>query len=351
MSDDSKPQKTKKKKKRRRRRRRTFRFTREGKVFVAVTVGVGLAAVNTGNNLLYLVLGLMLSMLLVSGTLSDLALWRVRIRRRVPARLFANAPSLIEVLLHNGKARFPSYALEVEDRAADEESAERRCFYLKVLARAEQSASYRRVPERRGWLRFEAFVLRTRYPFGLIEKGRRFESPGEVLVYPALIPVDATRTGGGGAGEDIALPVRARSGEIDGVRDYRDGDEARSIHWMRSAALDRLIVREHAREARARVTLLLDEAEPEHDDDDARERWRDDLERAISRAASLADVALSRGTAVEVACRQGRSPLVLPGSSADPIWRFLALLEPVPSADAPSLPASAGRTLVVKGAA
>ena len=74
---------------RRRRANRKFRLTREGRAFLLVTVGVGFAAVNTANNLLYLLLGLLLSLLLVSGVLSDLALWKLRVQRRIPQRLFA----------------------------------------------------------------------------------------------------------------------------------------------------------------------------------------------------------------------------------------------------------------------
>ena len=51
MSDEKPPR-------RRRRGRRYLKFTREGRVFLLVTLGVGTGAVNTGNNLLYLVLGL-----------------------------------------------------------------------------------------------------------------------------------------------------------------------------------------------------------------------------------------------------------------------------------------------------
>ena len=76
---------------------RKFRLSREGRVFLFVTIGVGFAAVNTANNLLYLLLGLLLSLLLVSGVLSDLALWKLKMRRRVPARLFAGAKTIIEV--------------------------------------------------------------------------------------------------------------------------------------------------------------------------------------------------------------------------------------------------------------
>ena len=329
-------------------------------MFLAVTFGVGLAAVNTGNNLLYLVLGLMLSLLLVSGTLSDVALWRAKIERVLPKRAQVGRPSVISLRLSNDKP-VPAYAVEIEDLALDEDHAERRCFFLKVAARGEQTATYRRVPTRRGWLRFERMMLRTRYPFGLIEKGWPQRVPGELLVYPAVVPVDVRRILGGAEG--LGTPDRrlGRGAEIDGLREHREGDEARSIHWRRSAALDRLVVREHAAEARARLTLLLDEARPSFDgfagsagsaadgvvrsagsDEADAAAWDEGFEVAVSEAASLAYAALEAGAAVEVRTRRGASPLVLPGSPADPILRFLALLEPTPSHEEPPLTAPRG---------
>jgi len=339
VSKSSKSRKSTAKTKRnaeKKRRRRAFRFTREGKVFLAVTFGVGLAAVNTGNNLLYLVLGLMLSLLLVSGTLSDVALWRARVERVLPKRAQVGRPSVISLRLTNDKP-VPAYAIEIEDLALDQDHADRRCFFLKVAARGEQTATYRRVPTRRGWLRFERMMLRTRYPFGLIEKGWPQRVPGELLVYPAVVPVDVRRILGGAEG--LGTPDRrlGRGAEIDGLREHREGDEARSIHWRRSAALDRLVVREHAAEARARLTLLLDEARPSFDDEDDARAWDEGFEVAVSEAASLAYAALDAGAAVEVRARRGASPLVLPGSPADPILRFLALLETAPSHEAPPL--------------
>ncbi|MCA9615895.1 MAG: DUF58 domain-containing protein [Polyangiales bacterium] len=325
----------------RRARRRAFRFTREGKIFLAVTFGVGLAAVNTGNNLLYLVLGLMLSLLLVSGTLSDVALWRVRVERLLPKRAQVGRPTVISVKLRNEKA-VPAYAVELEDLAQNEAHAERRCFFLKVASRGEQTATYRRTPARRGWLRFERLVLRTRYPFGLIEKGWPMRAPGELLVYPAVEPVDVRRILGGSEG--LGTPDRrlGRGPEIEGLRDHRDGDEARSIHWRRTAALDRLVVREHAAEARARLSLLLDEGRPTFDVPADASAWDAAFEVAVVEAASLAHAALEAGAAVEVRTRRGSSALVLPGSPVDPILRFLALLETTPLDDAPPLVAPRG---------
>ena len=49
---------------------RRLRFTREGRIIVLLSVGVGFAAINTGNNLLYLLLGWALSFIIASGVLS-----------------------------------------------------------------------------------------------------------------------------------------------------------------------------------------------------------------------------------------------------------------------------------------
>ncbi len=331
MTDGRRPERKKRKKKR---RRRGFRLTREGKIFLAVCLGVGLAAVNTGNNLLYLVLGLMLSLLLVSGTLSDLVLWRVSVARHLPKRLFAGVPMAVELELHNRKKRAPSYALEVVDLAAGETEAPRRCFFLKVRASAKQRAVYRRAPAERGWLRFEEVVLTSRHPFGLIEKRRHRRCKGEALVFPALVPVVLSEIPGLGAGRDDVIDAPGRGADVRGLRDFREGDEARAIHWRRSAALDRFVVRERSREGRGRLTLRLDQARPEG----ASDEWAADLERRISRAASLAQAALADGFAVEIVVRGGRSPMVLGGGPADPIFRYLALLQPVDAAEAADFP-------------
>lgn len=327
-----------------RRRRRSFRFTREGKVFVAVTIGVGLAAVNTGNNLLYLVLGLLLSLLLVSGMLSDLALWRIRIERHLPTRAFAHEGALFEIHLSNGKRRLPSYAIEIEDLAQGEKGAARRCFFLKVGPEGEQRAIYRRTPSRRGRLVMETLVARTRYPFGLIEKGQRHALTSEMIVYPALLETRALPARGPERGDDHPTPRPGPGTEILGLRDHREGDEARSVHWRRSASLDRLIVRESARASRGRLTLMLDRVEPESPVSDA---WLEAFEEAVSEAATRARRGLADGMSVEVLVQGERSPLLAPGAAPDAIWRFLALLESIRAEGAPAWPdAPAGSTVV-----
>ncbi len=57
---------------------RKLTFTMEGKFLVFITLGIGFAAVNTGVNLLYLLMAMLLSIVVASGILSELTLKKLR---------------------------------------------------------------------------------------------------------------------------------------------------------------------------------------------------------------------------------------------------------------------------------
>jgi uncharacterized protein (DUF58 family) len=338
MSDAAEKSKDKKKPKRRARWRRHLRFTREGKVFVFVTFALGFAAVNTGTNLMYLMFGFMLSLIILSGILSEHVLRKLTIDRRLPKRAFAGEPALIELAVKNEKQRLVSYSVEIEDQALNEKN-ERRCYYLKIAPNEEQVATYRRVPERRGPLVFEGFRVATRFPFSLFEKWRELPSDAELLVYPALL-VTPIPFGSGKEEGDQSGVSKGRGTETRELRDYRAEDEVRSIHWKRTASLGRPVVREFEREASLVLSLVVDNGP---------HAANLDLEREISRAAYLVERALARGFSVEVCARGGRSTLLSGGSPPDAIWRFLALLERVERFEELAKPSRGARVIEMRG--
>lgn len=319
---------------RRRRSRRKFRLTREGRAFLFVTIGVGFAAVNTANNLLYLVLGLLLSLLLVSGVLSDLALWKLRITRKLPERMFAGTRSLIDVVAVNEKRWLASVSVEVVDEINATETEPAR--FVRIASGQSERAGYRFEPPRRGLIELGVLRVRTRYPFGLIEKGYTTYEPDEIVVYPRLldqvaaplvrpIPGDAAPTHRTGRGSEFAGSVRF----------YREGDEARDIHWKRTASRGELVVREHEQDTSALVTLRVDNVVPAGTADET--EWRERFEQSISEVATLSAAYLSQGVSVQVEASDTVSPLVAGGTAPDPIWRFLGLLRAI-RPDAPVRP-------------
>ena len=87
------------------------RLTREGRYFLLITFCVGFAAINTGNNLLYLLFGMFLSLIIVSGVMSELSLRQLTVSRRLPPRAQVGRAHLVEIEVYNHKQRIPSYAI------------------------------------------------------------------------------------------------------------------------------------------------------------------------------------------------------------------------------------------------
>jgi len=310
---------------RRRRSRRKFRLTREGRAFLFVTVGVGLAAVNTANNLLYLVLGLLLSLLLVSGVLSDLALWKLQIKRNLPVRLFVGNRSIVDIALLNEKRWLSSVSVDVADEIDGVETEAAR--FLRVAPGTTELAPYGFEAKRRGVFELGTMRVLTRYPFGLIEKGYTMYLPDEIIVYPRLLDRVATPPVRPMSGDAAPMHQTGRGSEFAGsVRFYREGDEARDIHWKRTASRGELVVREHEQDSSALVTLSVDNLLASGVDEG---EWRERFEQSISEVATEAAAYLAQGVSVQVQSSDSVSPMVVGGTPADPIWRFLALIKPV----------------------
>ena len=174
----------------------------------------------------------------------------------------------------------------------------------------------------------------TRYPFGLIEKGYTIYLPDEVIVFPQLLEHVATPAVRPMQGDAAPIHQTGRGSEFAGsVRFYREGDEARDIHWKRTASRGQLVVREHEQDSNSLVTLTVNNLIGPNVDDEA--GWREHFETSISEVATAAGAYLTQGVSVQVQTNDSVSPLVAGGTPPDPIWRFLALLRPC-RAEAPS---------------
>ncbi len=314
---------------------RRLKLTREGKYFIFITFGVGVAAINTGNNLLYLLLGMLLSLIIVSGVLSELSLRHLTVTRRLPPRAQVGRPHLVEIEVYNHKQRVPSYAIEVEDLRAGQ-PADKRCFFLKISPHSAQVAAYRRTPARRGRDQHVGFRVATRFPFGLFEKSREVSADDELIIYPAVDPVRLPQTESGDrTGGESALG-RGNGDEIHGLRLMREGDDPRDIYWRKSTHPNQRVLRERATDTRRDVAFAIDSSHPSRKPDDD---WSLRFERRIRDVASRAVAHLKRGDTVSVVASGGERVRANSSVGADPLLRFLALLEPSPeSTQAPEKP-------------
>ncbi len=311
---------------------RRLSFTREGRWLTFLALAIGVAAINTGNNLLYLILAWLLSFIIASGVLSEVTMRALAVTRRPPPQVFAGQPFLMEIAVENQKAGLASFSIEIED-LLDGRPLDKKCYFLKIPPGRTQRTSYRHTFARRGLYRFDGFRVATRFPFTLFRKSKDVEMASEVLVFPRVIsvtrPPPAPRARGAGPSHRLG-----RRGEFFGLREWKEGDDRRGIHWRSTARTGRLMVREHEDELERQVTIAVDNSLPQRVIRAlaAGERLREDapladaVERTISHAASLATAYLEAGWAVGLAARGARLPLGVGRAHLTRLLRELALL-------------------------
>src|SRR5262245_29716214 len=169
--------------------RRTIWPTRDGWWCLLVVIGLGVAAINTGNNLLYLLVSLLLGLIVVSGMLSELSMRGVHLTGIEPEEIHAGEPQLFGAIVANRKPWFVSYSIGIEVLSP---TAEPRFLYVPRLPPgSERLVTWHNTLPRRGRHALPGVRVTTRFPFGLFVKAARPALRSEVTVFPALRPVSA----------------------------------------------------------------------------------------------------------------------------------------------------------------
>ena len=116
----------------------------------------------------------------------------------------------------------------------------------------------------------------------------------------------------------------------------REGDDVQDIYWRKSTIPGQTVLRERARDARRRVEIVFDNRQPES----LTENWTASYELRVREAASRGVAYLRRGDAVTLRTTSGDTLAVEHAAGADPLLRFLALIEPLPQSSLPPVPAA-----------
>jgi uncharacterized protein (DUF58 family) len=268
---------------------RTLAINPLGWYFIAFIFAVGLAAVNTGNNLLYLILGGMLSFIVASGILSNINLKNLTVRRHLPEYLFARTPTLVRIEVENRKRHIPSFILHIRTVSPVGSPT------LIPTVRSQHSAEgiIEVVFPKRGFHDILPLKVSTRFPFGLFTKGMEAATGGRVLVFPHLSSTDARDVDPRGHEGETALLQSGQGSDPFSVKDFQPGDNPRHIHWKSTAKRGKFMRREFSKEQEPTVTIRVGS----NPGDTA-----DVLEGKIERAASLAAHFSMEDYAVAIEC-------------------------------------------------
>ncbi|MGH9501288.1 MAG: DUF58 domain-containing protein [Terriglobales bacterium] len=299
-----------------------YDVTGVGIVYVVSVLLIGVAALNTGNNLLYVIVAAMLAAILVSGMASALVLRELELDVRLPEHVFAARPTLGKIVIRNHRGWLPSFSISVVPlqrkpsrqwqwvpttfgfppgqpparqwvslpdrklrRVADSSAAppgifNQSAYFPYIPAASELAAELELCFPRRGRYQQNSFGLATRFPFAFLTKTRHVALAREILVYPPVELTDEFFDVLPLISGEFESFARGRGDDLYLIREYMPEDSARHVDWKATAKSGSLKVREFSREDERRLRLVFDNPEPGTVSEQA-------FENAVTAAASL----------------------------------------------------------------
>ena len=328
-----------------------YEFTREGLVYLGIIVIITVAALNTGNNLLFMILACLLAGILVSGIVSQIVLTGLELELELPEHLFADLPATLLLTLRNLKWAFPSFSIsaggrssaksrkeaDVRARASGQKTGRilRRPVYIPYLGRHSSASAQVDVTfPHRGRYAQEGFRVSTGFPFGLLRKSHEVPLRREVLVLPSIQPTDEFYEILPLISGEVESLYRGRGHDLHAIRDYRQTDTARHVDWKATAKLQQLKVREFSREDERRVALVFDTRLPAVD-----EKMLARFEKAVTFCACLAWHFYEISAQMRFISANLETSMTSAGDIVYPVLESLALVQPVFALDSPTFPA------------
>jgi len=302
------------------------RLTAAGWIYLLVMMVVLAAAVRHDAAVTLMLLGAMFTGLVVSAVLARRMVSKIDVTRQAPDRLWQGQPTHVSYFLSSRHRWLPGLGLVLHDlNGGDVHAVDGYCACLTAHGRFRSGG--RLVARRRGQARLTGLEVRTTFPFGLVRAWRRLAIPAEAVVWPARgrLKAPLLRRGAAVTSMEKASLVSGGQDEFIGLRELRDDDNPRLIHWRRSAGRDTPLIREMARPRPDVLFVVLDAPAAEDGSDGANETM-------LRLAATLIDHAMTRGYQVGLAVADGEVAVAIPPAAGRAQLR--ALLDALARVDA-----------------
>jgi uncharacterized protein (DUF58 family) len=284
------------------------RPTKEGLTFLVLSLFVGFAALNTGNNLLYLTFGMMLSFVAASGIISMINISGIDVEFDPPEDVFALTPAPLRFYVKNLKSLVPSYSLTIDIEG-------KKAFLSHLPPKAVRTTGVEFLFKRRGWNKIPEAVIFTRFPFGFFKKWIRVDlGHEELLVYPKVEKLNIENALFRERPGDMEADRRGFGDDLRSLRIYNDGDNPKLIHWKTSAKTGKLMLRELQENESKRVLIHFQPS-----------KSKSELENQISHTASTVLGLLERNYEVDFIAPDKRFTLSEVDRLPRPVLRYLAL--------------------------
>ncbi len=211
-----------------------LKLTKTGFFYSLLTIFIGVSAVNTGNNLLFVILSLMLSFMWLSGIFGKINLKGITFKIELPKEIYANREVLGKLHLtkkgSNLLLKIPSFLLFIKVRIEGLQKVEEQKLYCSYLFREEEIPLKIKLPLR-GRYKFREIEIFSPFPLNFFI--RRVVYPWEEVFYafpePKVCVFSSEKEGNKKEGNRMEK-IKGVS-LLEGVRDYQKGSPKKLIFW------------------------------------------------------------------------------------------------------------------------
>jgi uncharacterized protein (DUF58 family) len=268
-------------------------LTTRGRAFVAAGLTASLCALLLGQKDLLRVGVLLIALPLVAALVIGRTRLRLQVHRSLaPDQVPVGGQATVELTLSN-QGRMPAGLLLLEDRIPYVLGHRPRFVVDRVSPNWRRTVTYPVKSDVRGLFQVGPLMLTVADPFGLVETSRTFTRSQHLLVTPRVYKLPTVRLGAdrAGSGENRPRAIAAAGEEDATVREYRDGDDLRRVHWRSTARRGSLMVRREEQPWQSRCAIFLDARTTSHHGHGP----SSSLEWAVSAAASVGADVIRRG--------------------------------------------------------
>jgi uncharacterized protein (DUF58 family) len=321
-----------------------YEFTREGAFFLLIIGLIAIAALNTGNNLLFIILASLLAAILVSGILSRIVLSQIDLEFVLPEHVFAEQPVSSRLTVNNLKWIFPSFSLTVAAQEADRKRRKKNLglqprqiltepVYVPYIPHRSSVTQHVELTfPRRGRYTQKGFRISSKFPFGFLRKSHEVPTRQEILVLPNIQPTEEFYEILPLIGSEIESLSKGRGHDLYAIRDYQEGDSARHVDWKATAKAQAVKVREFTREDERRLLLVLDTCLPHSDP-----HLQAQFEKAVTFCACLAWHFYEIGAQMQFRTEGFETPMLPAREIIYPTLEALALIQARGEVSVPTL--------------
>lgn len=291
---------------------------------------LAVAALNTGNNALYLLLSLAVGTWFAVRVVGRVTLRHLSVTARLPLDVSAGSPAAVTLVVTNTCRWLPATGL-----LCSLVGLPGQIFIAAVPPRGTVNRVVTTVFPRRGRRALPAVRVEPCVPLPVVAGSRVFPQPGELVVLPRRVPAGIVRLTALGERHLEGNVGRGQRGiEVDHLREFRSGDDRRDIHWKQTARQGRLVVMERRQALPPAGFVVLDRQLPSVADS----LWLERFEDLVAEAAAGVRVASRGGRPVGLVVG---SWVAAPGRGTAHLRRLLqvlALVRPVGPGEDPLPP-------------